>query len=275
MTQKAAGIYQVRSNNLHNFKPKIEICAEVSSFQIKTVTTLEELKEALELRYDVFHKEMLGKTNSYGLDVDEFDFDCDHLIIKDTSTNKIIGTYRVRSSEFTDKFYSQQEFMMNSILQLPGKKIELGRACIHQDYRRGIIISLLWKGIADYIVASKADYLFGCATVTTDDPRQAALLTKYFEEEGRIIPEFRAKPTLKYSMPLFSFFSQEFIAPLSPENKAAAKAILPPLCRAYLNIGAYICGEPAWDKEFQCIDFLTILHKDDLNKSISRRYKMS
>jgi putative hemolysin len=275
MTQKVTGIYQMRSNRLHNFKPKIEINAEVGSFQIKTVTNLEDLKEALELRYEVFHKEMMGKKNNYGIDVDEFDFDCDHLIIKDLTTNKIIGTYRIRSTQFSDHFYSEKEFMMSSILQKPGAKLELGRACIHKDYRRGVIISLLWKGIADYISASNSDFLFGCATVTTDDPRKAALLTKYFEEDGRINPEFRARPTLKYTMPLIGMFKQEFENPLTPEQKAEAKALIPPLCRAYLKIGAYIAGEPAWDKEFQCIDFLTILRREDLNESVSRRYRMS
>lgn len=275
VAQKINSIYQVRSNNLHNFKPKIEINVEVGYFQIKSVSNIEELKQALELRFEVFHKEMMGKTASQGLDIDEFDFDCDHLIIIDKKENKIIGTYRLRSSLFTDNFYSEHEFMMKTIMERSGNKLELGRACIHKDYRRGIILSLLWKGIADYIAASNSDYLFGCATVMTEDPRQAALLTKYLEEEGHIHPGFRARPTLKYSIPLFGLFKEEFRQPLTEDQKKQARDLWPPLCRAYLNIGAMIGGDPAWDKDFGCIDFLIILRKEDLKQSASKRYGIS
>lgn len=274
LTQNIQSFYQLRSHNIHKFRPKVEIESDVGPFTLKTATTLEELKEAFALRFEVFHKEMIGKKNVWGLDVDEFDFDCDHLIIKEKRSGKIVGTYRVRCSEFTNRFYSANEFMMSSILQQPGVKLELGRACIHKDYRRGIVISLLWRGIADYMVATDSKFLFGCATVKTDDPREAALLTQYFEEEGRINPGFRARPTLAYTMPLFSLFKDELRNPLTETQRAEAEALLPPLCRAYLKIGSYIGGEPAWDKEFQCIDFLTILHREDLNRTLWKRFKL-
>lgn len=266
--------YQIRSNKLHKFKSKIAIQTDVGPFLIKTVTTQEELKEALMLRYEVFHREMMGKSAPRGLDVDEFDFDCDHLIIREKRTDRIVGTYRLRCSAFTDKFYSAKEFMLGSILQQPGVKLELGRACIHKDYRRGVVISLLWRGIADYMAASDSKFLFGCATVKTDDPRDAALLTEYFVEEGRINPGFRTRPTLAYTMPLFGFFREELRGPLTETQRAEAEELLPPLCRAYLRIGAYIGGEPAWDREFQCIDFLTILHREDLNRTLWKRFKL-
>jgi putative hemolysin len=266
--------YHMRLNKIHKFKPKVEISTEVGPFTIKTVTTVEELKEALILRFDVFHKEMIGKKVSVGIDVDEYDFDCDHLIIKEKRTNKIVGTYRLRCSLFTKNFYSAQEFVMNNILQQPGIKLELGRACIHKDYRRGAVISLLWRGIADYLAATDSQFLFGCATVKTDDPRDAALLTRYFEEKGRTSSQFHARPTLPYLMPMFTYFKNELRAPLTPEQVAQAEELLPALCRAYLKIGAFVGGEPAWDREFQCIDFLTILQRDDLNKTLWKRYKL-
>jgi putative hemolysin len=226
------------------------------------------------LRYEVFRREMLGRTAPWGLDVDEFDFGCDHLIIREKRSDKIVGTYRLRCSKFTNNFYSAKEFMMNSILQQPEAKLELGRACIHKDYRRGIVISLLWRGIADYLAASGSEFLFGCATVKTDDPRDAALLTRYFEEEGRMTPGFRVRPTLAYTMPMLGFFKEELRGPLTAVQKEEAERLLPPLCRAYLKIGAYVGGDPAWDQEFQCIDFLTILHRRDLNRTLWKRFKM-
>ncbi|WP_415062414.1 GNAT family N-acetyltransferase [Bdellovibrio sp.] len=266
--------YQLRLNRIHKFKAKVELRTEVGPFEIKTVTDAEELKEALTLRYDVFHREMLGKKAPHGVDVDEFDFDCDHLIIKEKRSNKVIGTYRLNCSLFTDNFYSVKEFVMSQIFRQPGVKLELGRACIHKDYRRGVLISLLWRGIAEYMAATEAKVLFGCATVKTDDPRDAALLTRYFEEEGRILPEFRTRPSLSFTMPMLNYFLDEVRGPLTETQRAQAEELLPPLCRAYLKIGASIGGEPAWDREFQCIDFLTILQREDLNRTLWKKFKL-
>jgi putative hemolysin len=266
--------YQLRLNRVHKFKPKIELFTEVGPFIIKTVTNTEELKEALALRFEVFHREMIGKTESRGYDVDEHDFDCDHLIIVEKRSRRIIGTYRLNCSLFTNNFYSAKEFLINKIYETPGVKLELGRACIHKDFRRGTLISLLWRGIGEYMAASEAQILFGCATVKTEDPRDAALLTRYFEDEGRIIPRLRTRPTLAFTMPMLSYFLDEVKSPLSLEQRQQAEDLMPPLCRAYLRAGALIGGEPAWDRDFKCIDFLTILQRDDLNRTLWKKYKL-
>ncbi len=266
--------YQMRLNRVHRFKPKIELFTEVGPFILKTVTEVDELKEALALRYEVFHREMLGKTNSMGVDVDEHDFDCDHLIIKEKRSGKIIGTYRLNCSLFTDNFYSAKEFIMNGIFQQPGVKLELGRACIHKDFRRGIVISLLWRGIAEYMAATEAKVLFGCATVKTQDPRDAALLMRYFESKGQFTPGIRIRPTLTFTMPMLNFFLNETAPTLSEEEIKQAELLMPALCRAYLKIGASIGGEPAWDRDYQCIDFLTILQREDLNRTLWKKFKL-
>lgn len=271
---KVQSFYQLRLNRIHKFRAKIELYSEVGPFIMKTVTDVEELKEALALRFEVFHKEMMGKKAPQGVDVDEFDFDCDHLIIKDKRSNRIIGTYRLNCSLFTDNFYSAKEFMLSHIMSQPGVKLELGRACIHKDFRRGVLISLLWRGIAEYMAAADAKILFGCATVKTDDPRDAALLTRYFEEEGRILTGYRTRPTLAFTMPMINYFLDEVRGPLTETQREQAEDLLPPLCRAYLKIGASIGGEPAWDREFQCIDFLTILQREDLNRTLWKKFRL-
>jgi putative hemolysin len=266
--------YQLRSNKIHKFRPKFEIHHEVGPFLLKTVTTVDELKEALTLRYQVFHCEMIGKTKLTGIDVDSYDFLCDHLIIKEKKSNKIIGTYRMNCSLYSEDFYSAQEFHLQRIIDQPGVKIELGRACIHKDYRKGSVISLLWRGIADYMSATRAQLLFGCASIKVQTPREAALLYRYFFEEKRFTPEYFAPPTAAYTMPLLDLWIQNFKGPLTESERTEVETLIPPLCRAYLKIGAYLGGEPAWDKEFKCIDFLTILHKEDLNRSLWKKYKL-
>jgi putative hemolysin len=82
--------------------------------------------------------------------MDEFDLRCDHLIIQDAASREVIGTYRVNASTYSRNFYSNKEFHLDNFLRSPGCKLELGRACIHKDYRNGRVLSLLWKGIVMY-----------------------------------------------------------------------------------------------------------------------------
>lgn len=264
--------YKMRKNQVHKFRPKVEISSVIGSFELKTVTDSEELIEALRLRYQVFHREMIGKTKPSGIDVDEFDFICDHLIIKDNKSGRIVGTYRLNSSLFSDRFYSENEFEMSHVLSQPGVKLELGRACIHKDYRRGIVISLLWKGIALYMAKTKADLVFGCASIKTESPREAALLYRHFEESERFRPEYFCPPQLKYSMPSIGLWIRSFDRTLTVEENDEAQTLVPSLCQAYLKAGAYLGGEPAYDAEFKCIDFLTILEKGNLNKSLWKKH---
>lgn len=267
-------IYTLRLHRIHKFKPKVEVQIEMGPFVLKTITTVKELKEALLLRYQVFHREMLGAKIPYGYDIDEFDFLCDHLVIKDKKSNKIVGTYRLNCSLFTTEFYSAKEFNLQRILDQKGTKIELGRACIQKDYRRGVVISLLWKGIAEYMNLSQAKILFGCASIKTSSPREAALLYRYFFETNRFTPEYYAPPTIQFNLPQLDLWINNFEGGLSEQETAEAIALIPPLFRAYLKIGAYVGGAPAWDSEFKCIDFLTILNKEDLNRSLWKKYKL-
>jgi putative hemolysin len=264
--------YQLRKNKVHRFQAKISVFSEKGPYILKTITSSEELVEALKLRYQVFHREMIGKKKSTGVDVDQFDFICDHLIIIDQRIDKIIGTYRLNSSLFSNHFYSANEFNLRKILETEGNKLELGRACIQKDYRNGIVISLLWRGIAEYMQKSNSEILFGCASIKTESPRQAALLYRHFAGEERFLDHLLCPPTLKYSMPGIGNWIESFNRPLTEEEKAEVHELIPPLCRAYLKAGAVLGGEPAYDAEFKCIDFLTILKRDNLNRALWKKY---
>lgn len=267
---------KLHKHKIHRFKPKINIHSDKGPFLLKTVTTADELIETLRLRYQVFHRELLGKTKPRGLDVDEFDFVCDHLAIIEKKTGQLIGTYRLNSSLNSDLnspgFYSGNEFNLRRILEVPGTKLELGRACIHKDYRKGLVISLLWRGIAEYMNATNSKLLFGCASIKTESPRQAALLYHHFRQEGRIQENYWCPPTMKFTMPNLGLWIEKLSRPLTAEEQSEVEALIPPLCRAYLKAGALLGGEPAYDVDFKCIDFLTILPKELLNKALWRKY---
>lgn len=264
---------RLRKHKIYKFKPKVHIYSDKGPFILKTVSDSDELIEALRLRYQVFHRELLGKKRPKGIDVDEYDFICDHLVIIEKKTNRIVGTYRFNCSEFSDNFYCTQEFHMKNMMALPGVKLELGRACIHKDHRRGVVIALLWRGIAEYMSATNADVLFGCASIKTESPRQAALMYHYFRQDNRFKEGMLCPPTPKFTMPNLGLWIENLSRELTDSEKAEIDSLLPPLCRAYLKAGALLGGEPAWDPAFRCVDFLTILPKENLNQALWRKYK--
>ncbi len=269
----ATDFFQIRKNRVHQFRPKVEIYSDRGPYILKTVSSSAELIEALKLRYQVFHVEMIGKNKTRGIDVDQFDFLCDHLIIIDKKSQKIVGTYRLNCSLFSQKFYSENEFNLKNIFSLPGIKLELGRACIHKDFRKGMVINLLWRGIAEYMSKTNSEILFGCASIKTTQPRQAALLYHRFANEQRFQNHLLCPPTRQFTMPLLDLWIHSMQRPLTDAENLEVDEMIPPLCRAYLKIGAFLGGEPAYDPEFKCIDFLTILHRENLNKALWRKYQ--
>lgn len=268
--------YQLKHRGLKDYLPRVHISKQVGTLQIKTAETTEELKKAFALRHQVFFQEMQGVTKK-SLDIDEYDIYCDHLIVTDMRSNEVIGTYRMNCSRFqNEEFYSENEFRIEALLNEPGHKVELGRACIHKDYRRGLVITLLWKGITEYMNKVNADLLFGCATVKTEDPYIAALLSKYFEVENKVYHSKEVAPQRHTHLPLMDLWVNYFKEhDLSEADRKKAEDLLPPLCRAYLKLGAKVSALPAWDKDFACIDFLTILTRDDLNKSQWKKYNQT
>jgi putative hemolysin len=266
--------YNFRALKLHKFKAKVQIYSEAGPYILKTATSNDELRQALQLRYQVFHKEFIGRQGATGLDMDEYDFLCDHLIVIEKKTSSVIGTYRLNCTLFSDQFYSENEFQLDAVHKNHSVKTELGRACIDKNFRRGIVISLLWRGIAEHMVATHSQVLLGSASIHTSDPREAALIYRYLIEQKKMHPEMLCPPTESYSMPQFNFWSHYFNQQLTEFEKKEAMNLIPPLFRTYLKVGALIGGQPAWDSDFRCIDFLTILDKEDLNRSLWKKYKL-
>ncbi|MCL4244163.1 MAG: GNAT family N-acetyltransferase [Candidatus Dadabacteria bacterium] len=256
---------------LRQFRTKVPINIESNRFVIKTVENMSELEKALDLRYEVFYRETLNKDNFTRTDIDKFDSICDHLIILDKKQNMVIGTYRFISSTFSDKFYSESEFDIEQVKNAPGVKLELGRACVHKDYRNGTGIALLWKGLTEYFRTIKAKYLFGCSSIGTTNVVEISLIYKYIKELYLSPEDFRVFPKEKHRIKELDHYISAF-------DKFGIKTesieeFIPPLLKSYLKAGSVICGEPAIDMKFKCADFFTVLDLELLSKSFEKRYK--
>ncbi|MEI8348291.1 MAG: GNAT family N-acetyltransferase, partial [Pseudomonadota bacterium] len=144
-----------------NFRPRYSFRLETDQYILTTANGIPQIYGALCLRYQcfIYQNHLLGRF--MGLDIDEFDYGCDHIIVIDKKSKWIIGTYRARASSFCQSYYSQGEFELSHFLATGGIKLELGRACILENHRNGAVIDLLWKGIGRYANLCNAQYIFG------------------------------------------------------------------------------------------------------------------
>jgi putative hemolysin len=221
-----------------------------STYQVRIADTMEEVEAAQRLRYKVFNLELgegLAASDLSGLDQDQFDSVCDHLIVLHQPTGKVIGTYRMQTGACAAAhfgYYSAQEFDFTPYEPIRQELLELGRACIHRDHRNLSVLNLLWRGIARYARKQNIRYLMGCSSLTTQDPRLG--LATALQLRTHLAPtSFLTQPLPAYRLP--------DVAPLDPCPSP------PRLLRAYLSVGAKLCGPPALDQTFGTIDFLTLM----------------
>ncbi len=223
-----------------------------------------EILEAQKLRYRVFAEELGARlsTRTPGVDRDHYDAYCEHLIVRDEEQGRIVGTYRILSPEAArsvGSYYSESEFDLTRLAHLRPRTVEVGRSCIDPDYRSGAVITLLWAGLTRYMLANGHDYLIGCASIGMSDGgyNAAAIYNGLTEQLAPL--EYRVFP--RCPLPL---------AQLS--SNAVAEANLPPLLKGYFRAGAWVCGEPAWDPDFNTADLLLLLPMSRINERYARHF---
>ena len=232
--------------------------------RVRLAQTIDDIRAAQALRFAVFNLELNeGLEHSYRtlLDADPFDAICDHLLVEDLRTREVVGTYRMQTGNRAEKalgYYSAQEFDLSPLNPIRTQVVELGRACVAKSHRNLAVLSLLWRGIAEYARANGSRYLIGCSSVHTQD---AAIGASLYSELIRrhLVPEpFVIAPRPEYACPLVT------LATSTPE--------LPKLFATYLTVGAKICGAPAIDREFKTVDFLTMIDLESIPRRVAQRY---
>lgn len=222
-----------------------------------------EVEEAQRIRYKVFAEEMGAKLPSAasGLDIDRYDRYCDHLLVREHNANKVVGTYRILPPEQAVKaggYYSETEFDISRLLHLRDRMVEVGRSCVHPDYRDGATITQLWSGLADYIGKHNHEYMIGCASISmSDGGHYAASVYNKVHKLHAAPAEYRVFP----HCPL----------PLAALNQNL-DVIVPPLIKGYLRLGAYVAGEPAWDPDFNCADLFILMPVSRMNARYAKHF---
>lgn len=198
-------------------------------------------------------------TRIHGLDYDDVDDFCDHLLVRDRVTGRVVACTRLLSDSRAGelgRFYSEGEFHLDGVLSLPGRFLEIGRTCVDPTHRGSVVLSTLWNGLANYVHTGRFDYLMGCASIPPG-PEGFAVDAVYRQIEAHQFgpAEFRVSPRI----------------PVPPEKRCVQdQSGIPPLLQAYLRLGCWVCGEPFWDADFNVMDVFILL---DLSRMQARYEK--
>ena len=252
-------------NNKLNFNPII-----FKNFTVKIAQSNFEIKKAQHLRYQIFfkNKKDINKpiNNLLKRDFDFYDKISDHIIIIDNNINNnenVVGTYRLLRGNFAKickGFYTEQEFDISNLKKhfSNSNMLELGRSCVHPDYRSGIILKLLWQGISNYINDYKIKILFGCASFHGTDPKKFRNEFNLLRKNFCLSDDFNVKSLQKNSIHFQKLYDEKMVFKK-----------LPPLIKGYLRAGGMMSKDYFIDKEFNTIDFCVVVFTDQ----IVNRYK--
>jgi putative hemolysin len=247
-------------------------------FEVRLTRSPDDIAAAQRLRYQVFYEEMAAEPSpemaSLGLDFDQFDRLCDHLMVFDRRRpegEQAVGTYRLlrrQVAELHGGFYSASEYDLQAMLDYVGAGgglLELGRSCVHRDYRSNATIQLLWRGISTYVADHGISFMFGCASFPGTDPQQHALALSYLHHNHLPPPEWRVRA-------LSERFVSMNLLPADQVNPRAALHALPPLIKGYLRLGAYIGDGAVIDQQFGTTDVFILLPVERIAPKYHNRF---
>jgi putative hemolysin len=234
-----------------------------SSLTVALARDIHEVREAQRLRYRVFAQEMGARVpgREQGIDCDIYDAYCEHLLVRDGESGEVVGTYRILNGARARRlggFYSDEEFDLTRLNPVRDLTVEVGRSCVHPDFRNGATIALLWSGLGAYMTQHNYRYLIGCASIGLGDGGHGAAAAYRQLQSSCLSPvEYRVFPRLELPV---------------PDPLEEAQALLPPLIKGYVRVGAYVCGAPAWDPDFNTADLLMFLPLERMNPRYARHF---
>jgi putative hemolysin len=245
--------------------------SDKAGFDIVWARDQDEVRQAQRLRHLVFAEEMgafltVPEGSPAGHDIDRLDDFCEHLLVRaarslDDEPGPVIGTYRVltpASAQRAGGLYSDNEFDLSRLHALRGRMVELGRSCVHPDWRSGGAILALWAALAEFMQRNALDTMVGCASVSMRDGGHfAASLWAQLQQTHLAADEWRVTPRL--ALPVDELRQD---LPVEP----------PPLIKGYLRCGAKVLGAPAWDPDFNTADLPMLLRIEDLPSRYRRHF---
>ena len=244
---------------------------------VRIAATPAEIHAAEALRYRVFYQEMGARPDAAAAathrDHDAFDAVADHLLVVDHTIGPgpegVVGTYRLIRAAAAAKigrFYSADEYDITPVVKFPGQVMELGRSCVHADYRNRAVMQLLWRGIAAYVFQHRIDLMFGCASLPGIEPDDIAAELTYLYYNHLAPPALRPR-----ALP-HRYIEMRRLDPDEIDRKRVL-AKLPPLIKGYLRLGGFVGDGAVIDAQFNTTDVCVVVKTDLVTDKYYRHYE--
>jgi putative hemolysin len=246
-------------------------------FAVKMAEDAALIRAAQQLRYKIFYEEMGGtppaEVARQKRDFDEFDQHFDHLLVMDYSLpdgpQQVVGTYRMMrrdAMKAIGRFYSESEFDITPIKHFSGEILELGRSCVHPDYRSRAVMQLLWRGIGAYAAHYQIGLMFGCASFPGANPAEHIKGLSYLNH-------FHLAPIELRTHALHSLRANIDLLPEHQIDVRETFAALPTLIKGYIRLGGYIGEGAIIDRQCNTTDVCVIVRTDMITEKYLHRYQ--
>lgn len=260
-----------------NYNCEIQMNTSERRFVVKLAETAQELKAAQRLRYEVFISELGGDGRSVDharrLEKDHFDPFFDHLILIDRQRDPkpdaaVVGVYRLLRSDQAQnagRFYSEDEYDLSVLKTADRKLLELGRSCVHPDYRGGMAMYHLWQGLAGYVADNAIEILFGVASFHGTDVAALAQPLSLLHHRHLAPEDLRVRALPERYQPM-NLIEKENL------DRRAAMLQIPALIKAYLRLGGVVGDGACVDYDFNTVDVCLVMDTKRMNERTKTYY---
>lgn len=227
-----------------------------TQYKFEWVETLKELEEVQRFRAEQFGPQF-GIHFDSGLDQDVYDFGCEHAVLREKWSGEIVAYTRLKHflGHELAQSYSAQEFDVVGHLSHVPSVVEIGRTCVHPQFRSGKALSILWLNLVPKILWSmKAKYLMGCVSIHLDNNAARVYHTH------RKIQQLTSAQSLDIA-------SKHPYEPQHPAYSFTQDERIPKLFQMYLSMRARLSKQAFYDEAFQCLDYFVLLEVNQIAKS--------
>jgi putative hemolysin len=166
---------------------------------------------------------------------DRFDACGEHLVVRETESEEIVGACRIlapRDAQRAGGYEADRHFDTALLIVLRERMVEIDGPCVHPHYRFENVVAYLWTALARYLIENRHDYLLGTAGVSLRDGGHVAASTYRLACARFLSPDdYRVFPHRRLSLDALS---------------DTRPVVLTPLLKSFVELGAWVCGEPAF-----------------------------
>lgn len=189
---------------------------------------------------------------SQDLDIEDFDAGAVHVLVRARDSGVLVCCFRLLALRGTDlpRSYAAQFYDLQALQGYDGLMLELGRFCVHPDWRDPDIVRVAWAAMTDFVDAHDVQMLFGCASFAGIETAQYldafAMLKARHLAPARWLPQVKAPHVFRYAAKLRR----------KPDLRKAMLR-MPPLLRSYLMMGGWVSDHAVVDAGMNTLHVFT------------------